>query len=173
MAPDLVTKFEELAQNNTKNGLETGGILAGKLVRNHFTITHLIIPHQTAADDRWDVQDVRQLGNVFSVQPDLIMLGLIHTHPKWDSFLSIVDIHALWDYAQHNPSLISIVLAPKKNTSPAFCLTTLGLREIGKCKENGFHQHSIDDKNYYKEAEHVYERHGLSTTVIDQRFANK
>ena len=70
MAPDLVTKFEELAQNNTYNGLETGGILAGKLVRNHFTITHLIIPHQTAADDRWDVQDVRQLGNVFSVQPD-------------------------------------------------------------------------------------------------------
>ena len=170
---DLVTKFEELAQENTNKGLETGGILAGKLVGNHYDITHVIIPHQTAADDRFDVQDVRQLANVFCVQPDLVMLGLIHTHPKWDSFLSSVDIHALWDYAKDNPSLISIVLAPKKNTAPAYCLTSLGFREISQCKEKGFHKHRIDDKKLYHVAEHVFQGRGLVTTVIDQRFSNK
>ena len=101
------------------------------------------------------------------------MLGLIHTHPKWDSFLSSVDIHALWDYAKDNPSLISIVLAPKKNTAPAYCLTSLGFREISQCKEKGFHKHRIDDKKLYHEAEHVFEGRGLVTTVIDQRLSNK
>ena len=57
----------------------------------------------------------------------MIMVGLIHTHPQMTSFLSSVDLHALWDYAKDNQSLVSIVLAPEKKTSPAYCLTKLGL----------------------------------------------
>ena len=34
------------------------------------------------------------------------------------SFLSSVDLLALYDYARANKSLISIVLAPEKKTSP-------------------------------------------------------
>ena len=63
------------------------------------------------------------------------MLGLIHTHPRMTSFLSSVDLHALWDNARFNKSLVSIVLAPEKETAPAFCLTDHGLAELEKCKE--------------------------------------
>ena len=74
----------------------------------------------------WEVQDERQITN-YVVYHDMIMLGLIHTHPQMTSFLSSVDLHALWDYAKDNQSLVSIVLAPEKKTPPAYCLTKLGL----------------------------------------------
>ena len=84
---DLVRKFEMLSKSNTERGVETGGIIAGKHMDNYFQVTHLIIPQQTAASDRWEVQDERQITNVFTYNPDLIMLGLIHTHPRMTSFL--------------------------------------------------------------------------------------
>ena len=83
------------------------------------------------------------------------MLGLIHTHPNMTSFLSSVDLHALYDYARSYPSMISIVLAPEHNTAPAFCLNKLGMRELGKCREVGFHTHNIDNLRLYNKAEHV------------------
>ena len=98
------------------------------------------------------------------------MLGLIHTHPKMTLFLSSVDLHALWDYAQDNPSLISIVLAPEKKTSPAFCLTSLGLEEIGKCKEKGFHRHKKGDQLLYREADHTVDDQTLDIIIEDLRI---
>ena len=94
------------------------------------------------------------------------MLGLIHTHPKMSAFLSSVDFHALWDYAKDNQSLISIVLAPEKKTSPAFCLTNIGLEEIGRCKKRGFHKHRRDDRRLYEEAKHVVDDQTCDTTVV-------
>ena len=167
---DLVEKFETFSQTNTKRGMETGGILAGKHLGHSFQVTHLIIPEQIAASDRWEVQDERQITNYFVYQPEMIMLGLIHTHPKMTSFLSSVDLHALWDYAQDNQSLISIVLAPERKTSPAYCLTKLGLSEIGKCKETGFHKHKRSDEYLYKEADHVIEDQTITTLVADFRI---
>ena len=69
------------------------------------------------------MHDERQITNFFTCNPDLAMLGLIHTHPRMTSFLSSVELHALWDYAKDNPILVSIVLAPEKLTSPAYSLT--------------------------------------------------
>jgi STAM-binding protein len=83
---NFVEIFETLAEANTERGMETGGILAGQQIGNSFEVTHLIIPEQIAANDRWEVQDVRQITNYF-VYHDMIMLGLIHTHPQMTSFL--------------------------------------------------------------------------------------
>ena len=167
---DLVYKFEQLSNANTAEGRETGGIIAGQDLGEYFQVTHLIIPQQTATSDAWEVHDERQITNFFVYHPDLIMLGLIHTHPRMTSFLSSVDLHALWDYARHNYSLVSIVLAPEKKTSPAFCLTSLGLTEIGKCKKNGFHKHRGDDHRYYREAGHAIDDQTRETDVIDYRI---
>ena len=167
---NLVSEFEKLSRANTERGLETGGIIAGQQLDGYYQVTHLIIPEQTARSDYWEVQDERQITNHFVYNPDMIMLGLIHTHPNMTSFLSSVDIHALWDYARHNPSLVSIVLAPEKGTSPAFCLTSLGLTEVGKCKQNGFHKHKKNDKRLYREADHTLDDQTLDTIVVDLRM---
>ena len=167
---NLITEFGQLSKENSDNGLETGGVLAGKQEDDgHFQVTHLIIPEQTAKADFWQVHDERQLTN-YLVYNDLIMLGLIHTHPRMTSFLSSVDLHALFDYARDNPSLISIVLAPEKNTAPIFCLTRRGLSELGKCKETGFHKHVKDDSLFYEKADHVLDDQTMDATIVDYRI---
>ena len=170
---DLISKFENLSKPNTEKGVETGGIIAGKHIGtgtgSYFQVTHLLIPQQISASDRWEVQDERQITNLFTYNPDLTMLGLIHTHPRMDSFLSSVDLHALHDYARSNPSLISIVLAPERGTSPAFCLTTFGMKEIRKCRATGFHQHD-NSHLMYKEADHTYDDESTETQVEDFRL---
>ena len=164
--PDnLVTEFELFSRDNTEHRIETGGILGGVHEGDHFRVTHLIIPEQTGRSDKWEVQDVRQITNYFTYN-ELIMLGLIHTHPGFSSFLSSVDLHALWDYARENKNLISIVLAPEEDTAPAFCLTNVGLEKLRKCKDKGFHRHK-NDRSYYMIANHAIVD---QTSIIVQDF---
>jgi STAM-binding protein len=151
---DLDEKFSKLSQANTQERRETGGIIAGEKMNGYYQVTHLIIPEQTGSSITWEVHDERQITNYFVYNPNLIMLGLIHTHPNMTSFLSSVDLHALWDYARDNPSLISIVLAP----------------ELAKCKEVGFHHHTQDDQMYYKEADYVVDDQTFTTEVMDFRL---
>ena len=166
---DLVLQFEILSQDITDKGHETGGIIAGIHHDDHYQVTHLLIPEQTSASDRWEVQDERQITNFFVYHPELLMLGIIHTHPKMTSFLSSVDLHALYDYARANKSLISIVLAPEKKTSPAYCLTDVGFLELSKCKEKGFHRHK-NDTALYMEASHAIDDYTIDVTVEDFRI---
>jgi STAM-binding protein len=167
---DLIIEFDKLSRMNTNKGLETGGILAGSHLEDHYQVTHLLVPEQSATSTSWDVHDERQITNYFSYNPDLIMLGLIHTHPNMTLFLSSVDLHGLWDYARDNPSLVSIVLAPERKTAPAFCLTEHGLTAIGKCKKSGHHKHRGDDRQYYEVASHVTEDQTCETIVVDFRI---
>ena len=94
---DLVLQFEILSQDNTDRGHETGGIIAGIHHDDHNQITHLLIPEQRCASERWEVQDEKQITNFFVYHPELLLLGLIHTHPKMTSLLLSVDLHALHD----------------------------------------------------------------------------
>ena len=167
---DLVRKFGELSKANTEDRKETGGIIAGEKKGGYYQITHLIIPEQTGSSVTWEVHDERQITNFFVYKPSLVMLGIIHTHPNMTSFLSSVDLHALFDYARDNPKLISIVLAPELNTSPAFCLTKYGISELSKCNETGFHHHRQDESEYYQEADYVVYDESCSTEVIDFRL---
>ena len=150
---NLVSEFEILSGSNSEHRIETGGILGGIEEDGLFKITHLLVPEQKGSHDHWEVNDVRQISNFFAYN-NLIMLGLIHTHPGFSSFLSSVDLHALWDYARNNKSLISIVLPPEEKTAPAFCLTNVGLEKLRKCKDKDFHRHK-NDQSYYQVASHT------------------
>ena len=125
---NLVSKFEILSRSNSENRIKTGGILGGIQEDDVFKITHLLVPEQNGSHDCWEVNSLRQISNFFDYN-NHVMLGLIHTHPAMSSFLSSVDLHALWNYARNNKSLISIYSLHQKNKQPQpFVLLMLALK---------------------------------------------
>ena len=119
--------------------------------------------------DRYEIFDEHQIADYFERNSEKILLGLVHTHPRWDSFLSSVDLHALYTYASQNPNIVSFVLAPEKGTFPAFCLTAKGMDVLEKCNKEGFHQHKNAQK-LYEEAKHVVVDNQSSINVTDFRL---
>ncbi|MBN3285860.1 STALP protease, partial [Polyodon spathula] len=111
---ELSYKFLVLADNNTARGIETCGILCGKLTHNEFTITHVIVPKQSAGPDSCDMENVEELFS-FQDQHNLLTLGWIHTHPTQTAFLSSVDLHTHCSYQLMLPEAIAIVCSPKHN----------------------------------------------------------
>lgn len=56
---------------------------------NEFTITHVIVPKQTAGPDYCDMENVEELFGIQD-QHDLLTLGWIHvciTHRSWFSYI--------------------------------------------------------------------------------------
>ncbi|XP_072410332.1 STAM-binding protein-like isoform X2 [Chiloscyllium punctatum] len=108
----LCQQFLQLTEANTARGVETCGILCGKLMQNEFTITHVLVPKQTAGPDYCNTENEEEL---FLIQDrdDLITLGWIHTHPTQTAFLSSVDLHTHSSYQIMLPEAIAIVCSPK------------------------------------------------------------
>uniref|UniRef100_A0A1A8BKH7 STAM binding protein n=1 Tax=Nothobranchius kadleci TaxID=1051664 RepID=A0A1A8BKH7_NOTKA len=82
---ELCRSFLRLAEANTSRAIETCGILCGKLTRNAFTVTHVIVPKQCGGPDYCDTENEEEL---FLVQDqyDLITLGWIHVrNRRWFS----------------------------------------------------------------------------------------
>ncbi|XP_061491402.1 AMSH-like protease isoform X3 [Rhineura floridana] len=142
---DLCHKFLLLAEANTVRGIETCGILCGKLTHNEFTITHVIVPKQSAGPDYCDMENVEELFRVQD-QHDLLTLGWIHTHPTQTAFLSSVDLHTHCSYQLMLPEAIAIVCSPKHNDTGVFRLTNAGMLEVSICKKKGFHPHTKDPR---------------------------
>ncbi|NXF39431.1 STABP protein, partial [Nyctibius bracteatus] len=140
---ELCQKFLQLADANTIRGVETCGILCGKLMRNEFTITHVIIPKQYGGPDYCNTENEEEL---FMIQDQhgLVTLGWIHTHPTQTAFLSSVDLHTHCSYQMMLPESIAIVCSPKYQETGFFKLTEHGLEEISSCRQKGFHPHSKD-----------------------------
>ncbi|XP_048378724.1 STAM-binding protein-like isoform X2 [Stegostoma tigrinum] len=139
----LCQQFLQLAEANTARGVETCGILCGKLMQNEFTITHVLVPKQTAGPDYCNTENEEEL---FLIQDrdDLITLGWIHTHPTQTAFLSSVDLHTHSSYQIMLPEAIAIVCSPKYHETGFFRLTDHGMDEISFCKQKGFHPHPKD-----------------------------
>ncbi|XP_043102654.1 STAM binding protein b [Puntigrus tetrazona] len=137
---ELCSKFLRLANNNTIRAVETCGILCGRLNRNAFTVTHVIVPKQCGGPDYCDTENEEEL---FLVQDqyNLITLGWIHTHPTQTAFLSSVDLHTHCSYQMMLPESIAIVCSPKFNETGYFRLTDYGMEEISICTQKGFHPH--------------------------------
>ena len=94
-----------------------------------------------------------------------------NTHPNMDSFLSSVDLHALYDFAKDNHSIVSLVLAPQQKTCPAFVLTEKGLTNLAACKQQDFHRHDdIQATTWYKRAPLVLSDHGSNIILVDFRL---
>uniref|UniRef100_A0A3Q1HPF1 MPN domain-containing protein n=1 Tax=Anabas testudineus TaxID=64144 RepID=A0A3Q1HPF1_ANATE len=140
---ELCRNFLRLAEANTSRSVETCGILCGKLTRNAFTVTHVIIPKQCGGPDYCDTENEEELF-LIQDQYDLITLGWIHTHPTQTAFLSSVDLHTHCSYQMMLPEAIAIVCSPKFNEIGYFRLTDRGTDEISTCKQKGFHPHSKD-----------------------------
>ncbi|XP_069733599.1 STAM-binding protein isoform X1 [Phaenicophaeus curvirostris] len=140
---ELCQKFLQLADANTVRAVETCGILCGKLMRNEFTITHVIVPKQHGGPDYCNTENEEEL---FMIQDQhgLVTLGWIHTHPTQTAFLSSVDLHTHCSYQMMLPESIAIVCSPKYQETGFFKLTEHGLEEISLCRQKGFHPHSKD-----------------------------
>uniref|UniRef100_A0A5F9DFK8 STAM binding protein like 1 n=1 Tax=Oryctolagus cuniculus TaxID=9986 RepID=A0A5F9DFK8_RABIT len=166
LSRDLCHKFLQLAESNTMRGIETCGILCGKLTHNEFTITHVIVPKQSAGPDYCDMENVEEL---FSVQDqyDLLTLGWIHTHPTQTAFLSSVDLHTHCSYQLMLPEAIAIVCSPKHNDTGIFRLTNAGMLEVSACKKKGFHPHTKDPR-LFSICKHVLVK-DIKIIVLDLR----
>ncbi|XP_004409743.1 PREDICTED: AMSH-like protease [Odobenus rosmarus divergens] len=163
---DLCHRFLLLAESNTLRGIETCGILCGKLTHNEFTITHVIVPKQSAGPDYCDVENVEEL---FSVQDQhgLLTLGWIHTHPTQTAFLSSVDLHTHCSYQLMLPEAIAIVCSPKHKDTGIFRLTNAGMLEVSACKKKGFHPHTKDPR-LFSICKHVLVK-DIKITMLDLR----
>ncbi|XP_008529154.1 AMSH-like protease isoform X2 [Equus asinus] len=166
LSRDLCHRFLLLAESNTMRGIETCGILCGKLTHNEFTITHVIVPKQSAGPDYCDVENVEEL---FSVQDqyNLLTLGWIHTHPTQTAFLSSVDLHTHCSYQLMLPEAIAIVCSPKHKDTGIFRLTNAGMLEVSACKKKGFHPHTKDPR-LFSICKHVLVK-DIKITVLDLR----
>ncbi|KAG8009255.1 AMSH-like protease [Nibea albiflora] len=74
---DLTYRFLLLAESNTVRGIETCGVLCGRLTQNEFMLTHVVIPKQLAGPDFCDMENVEELFS-FQDQQNLLTLGWIH-----------------------------------------------------------------------------------------------
>lgn len=172
LPPQLRDSFLEVARKNTENNLETCGILCGKLNRNAFFITHLVIPHQEATSDTTTTTNEHILFEYVDTN-DLFILGWIHTHPSQSCFLSSIDLHTQNSYQIMLPEAVAIVCAPKYDPSwGIFRLTDPdGIEIIKRCPiTSTFHPH--DESNLYRLAYnpgHVIINSGLDFTLKDLR----
>lgn len=116
LPPDLRRKFLQLAESNTRNNLETCGMLCGTLISNALFISRLVIPEQESTSDTCETVNESAFFDYCAAE-DLMVLGWIHTHPTQTCFMSSRDLHTHCGYQIMMPESIAIVCAPSKNPS--------------------------------------------------------
>ncbi|MEW5318841.1 MAG: hypothetical protein WDW38_010027 [Sanguina aurantia] len=171
----LMEEFLAYAASNTKRGIESCGILAGRLQANDsiFNITTLIIPKQSGTSDT--VQALNE-EEIFDVQfkQELYPLGWVHTHPTQTCFLSSIDVHTHCGYQTMLDEAVAIVMAPTDRSKRIgiFRLTTPGgLGLVQRCTLRGFHTHPVPDtgQEIYDLCGHVFLNPQAKHEVIDLR----
>ncbi|XP_062927703.1 AMSH-like protease isoform X1 [Mobula hypostoma] len=163
---NLCQQFLKQADANTARGIETCGILCGKLTHDEFMVTHVIIPKQSGGPDYCDTENEEEL---FTIQNKhgLITLGWIHTHPTQTAFLSSVDLHTHCSYQLMLPESIAIICAPKHDETAAFRLTPAGMLEVSSCRKKGFHPHSKEPA-LYQTCKHIIIK-DMNIIILDMR----
>lgn len=146
---ELQSAFLKVSRRNTSKKLEMCGLLCGRLNRNAFFVTNLVIPQQENTENTCQTKNEEQLFSYIDSQ-DLFVLGWIHTHPTQSCFLSSVDLHTQNSYQIMLKEAIAIVAAPnfKDQCYGYFRLTDPpGVPTITSCRMTGFHPH--EQKNLY------------------------
>uniref|UniRef100_UPI0035901A9B STAM-binding protein-like isoform X2 n=1 Tax=Myxine glutinosa TaxID=7769 RepID=UPI0035901A9B len=163
---NLHRKFLEQAVVNTERGIETCGILCGKMTQAQFRVTHVILPKQVGGTDSCVTENEEEL---FAVQDmyELLTLGWIHTHPTQTAFLSSVDLHTHCSYQLMLSEAIAIVCSPRHGESGTFRLTDRGMEEISYCRKKDFHPHTKEPP-LFQVCEHVLED-SSNTIILDLR----
>ncbi|KAF2815287.1 uncharacterized protein BDZ99DRAFT_485665 [Mytilinidion resinicola] len=168
----LRSEFLRVAAVNTRNNIETCGILCGTLISNALFVSKLVIPEQKGTSDTCETLNESDLFD-FCDKEDLMVLGWIHTHPSQTCFMSSRDCHTHCGYQVMMPESIAIVCAPSKDPSWGIFRITdpPGMKTLLNCGQSGlFHPHNVD--NIYTDASkpgHVHELSGLDFQIVDQR----
>ena len=173
----LCDKFLGLAEANTARGIETCGVLLGKIEQRMLWVDRVLVPSQdgtantcttTNEDEIWEYCDTH----------DLMTLGWIHTHPTQTCFLSSVDLHTHCSYQCILDEAVAIVLSPHHTPSRGtFRLChpdPPGLKEVRDCRKSGFHpdhqQNGQDAGNgVYETCGHVQWVSDVAVEVVDLR----
>ena len=116
LPPTLRDHFLQIAAPNTRNNLETCGMLCGTLVSNALFISHVVIPEQESTSDTCETVNESAFFD-YCASEDLMVLGWIHTHPTQTCFMSSRDLHTHCGYQIMMAESIAIVCAPSKNPS--------------------------------------------------------
>eukprot|EP01025_Chloroclados_australasicus_P001032 TRINITY_DN10323_c0_g1_i4.p1 TRINITY_DN10323_c0_g1~~TRINITY_DN10323_c0_g1_i4.p1 ORF type:complete len:510 (+),score=65.33 TRINITY_DN10323_c0_g1_i4:175-1704(+) len=172
---NLIQDFLDLAIANTRKGIETCALLAGKLKTkdNVFVVNALLVPKQKGSTDQVEMlQEEEYLGEM--IERDLYPLGWIHTHPTQTCFMSSIDVHTQCGRQTEMPEAVGIVMAPKDSRRKCgiFRLSTPGgLGLIQKCKLSGFHTHppTSTGQQVYEDAGHVYLNPRIKHSYVDLR----
>lgn len=174
ISPDLRKNFLSIAAPNTRQNLETCGILCGSLISNALFISKLVIPEQTSTPDTCEMVNESAVFD-YCESEDLMVFGWIHTHPTQTCFMSSRDLHTQSGYQVMLAESIAIVCAPNHDPNwGVFRLTDPpGLKTVLSCTKPGiFHPH--DETNIYTDAlrpGHVFEAKGLEFETVDLRPA--
>lgn len=115
----LRSTFLDIADKNTRAGLEMCGILCGTPVNNALFVRCLLIPDQKCTSDTCETENEGAMFD-YCASEDLLVLGWIHTHPTQTCFMSSRDLHTQAGYQVMMPESIAIVCAPK--FSPSYVL---------------------------------------------------
>ena len=178
----LLQTFLQLAYLNTSKpprGIETCGVLCGKVYDNELKITHLILPKQKGEEDNCEMLAEEELFDITTTK-GIVTIGWIHTHPSQDCFMSSMDLHTQVSYQLLLPEAIAIVMAPNSqhgNQYAAFRLTEGGLEVIQSCNLRGFHPHDQESLLYENSGHIIWEKpvtnntntNNLQLQVIDLR----
>lgn len=168
-------RFLQIAEHNTRQKLETLGILTGTLIQNALFITKLVVPEQVSTSDTCEMVDELALYEWTTTQPeDLMVLGWIHTHPTQTCFLSSRDLHTHFPFQATLAESVAIVCSPSHQ--PDYGVYRLtdppGLQAIKACRQSAtFHPH--EQTHIFTDAlgrpGHVIEHSDLHFEVIDLR----
>lgn len=106
-------RFLDVAEKNTRQGLEMCGMLCGTDVNNVLVVSCLIVPEQKCTSDTCETENENALLE-YCMTEDLLMIGWIHTHPTQTCFMSSRDLHTHAGYQIMLPESIAIVCSPTK-----------------------------------------------------------
>ncbi|CAM6081857.1 unnamed protein product [Calypogeia fissa] len=169
----LMDSFMRVASGNTRENLETCGVLAGSLKEGVFYVTTLIIPKQEATANSCSTLNEEDIFE-FQDKHDLFQFGWIHTHPSQKCFMSSIDLHTHYSYQVMLPEAVAIVMAPT-DSSRKFGIFRLaepnGIKVIQSCDQRGFHPHSepVGGGSIYEQCGHVHLDSKIKCDVVDLR----
>ena len=164
---DLEEKFLELAETNTREGVETMGLLLGSINGERIKIEQLVLPKQQGTPN--EVTMINEVNlDILQVRSGLATLGWIHTHPTQSAFLSSIDIHTHFGMQSLLPEAVAVVCAPRYSTTKWFRLTSKGMKIAENCTFRGFHEHATREKLFEPALDITFDKRHVDT--IDLRY---
>ena len=149
---------------NTDRGIETCGLLCGRVQGSVLVVSHCVLPKQHGTKDSCAMQEDSMEVFEYTEAHGLITLGWIHTHPTQTVFMSSVDLHTHLPYQQLLAEAVAIVVSPhSKPHFGYFALTQDGLSALAACTKEGHHEHH--EPNLYGTPTHLLTQPGKPLMV--------